>query len=137
MPSHYARTRTMGRSTQSNDQVLSIKFCPIRIRIKFGERKRGLSGWVGGLKTSYYHACGLCAVRSPSARTILRTRLKRKWLSSKPAIARFLVEKAADSESLRKETWIYTGLAWIIDVGERMQEFYSGETTQFINTLWH
>ena len=37
-------------------------------------------------------------------------------------------------EGQRKETWIYTWLAWLIAVKERMLQFYLDQT-QFINTL--
>ena len=44
-------------------------------------------------------------------------------------------ENSCRFEGQRKETWIYTWPAWLIAVRERMLEFYSDSTTQFINTL--
>ena len=66
--------------------------------------------------------------------------LKRKWSYLKTyhrLIARFInnEENGCRFEGQRKETWIYTRPAWLIAVRERMLEFYSDGTTQFINTL--
>ena len=78
-------------------------------------------------------------IRNPekAQKILLWTQLKRKWLSWKTRhrYARFVdyEENGCRFEGQRKETWIYTGLAWLLAVRDKLLK--SSQTLNAIQVL--
>ena len=97
---------------------------------------RAIVGGRGGRKTNVLPRTPVCGILLPyvhnpeSRRKILRTGQQKKEMvvmGSTTQIRKFVIDDEAywRFEGLKKETWIYTWLARLIAVRERMLEFYS------------